>query len=456
MKKKRILLVDDVPDFLRETARVLRPHFDVALCSSPLRAVRLLKEGRQDLLVTTLVMKELDGLEVIKRIRGRGLTLPIVMVTGFGTETTSIEALRLGADDYLNKPVEPEELIARIRKLLPDKSSREFEEKPAAFGTLVTRSPVLLETIRLARKAAATESRILIQGETGTGKELFAALIHRRSKRRDRPFVVVNCAAIPGELLESEFFGHEKGAFTGAGARRLGRFEEADAGTLFLDEIGELSFALQSKLLRTLQTGEFSRVGGGRTLHSSARVIAATNRDLHQEVRAGRFRADLFYRLNVVPLTVPPLRERPEDIAVLIAHFSEQHRGEGHGAIAFLPSALQRLRTYDWPGNVRELEHLIERFSVLFPGETIGPDRLSLPVRESAEAGRPASDRTRTFARALEEFQKTYFSGLLAVHHGNLARAAREAGLDRSQFFRKIVALGLHQPRVETGMVHKR
>lgn len=456
MRKKRILLVDDVPEFLRETARVLRPHFEVRICSSPLRAVRMLKDEGHDLVVTTLVMKELDGLEVIKRIRGRGMTVPILMVTGFGTETTSLEALRLGADDYLNKPVEAPELIARVHKLVSANLPGEPLGKPVPAGTLVTRSAVLLETIRLARKVAATDSRILIQGETGTGKELFATLIHQQSRRRDQPFVVINCAAIPAELLESEFFGHEKGAFTGAAARRRGRFEEADTGTLFLDEIGELSFALQSKLLRTLQTGEFRRVGGERTLHTSARIIAATNRDLHREVRAGRFRADLFFRLNVVPLSVPPLRERPEDIPVLIAHFAARHSGGDRKAITFSAPALQRLRTYDWPGNVRELEHLIERFSVLFPGETLGPDQLSLPERDRMGGGEAASNGSRSYARALKDFQRNYFSGLLTSHHGNLARAAREAGLDRSQFFRKIVALGLHQPRALGKSVNKR
>ncbi len=269
-------------------------------------------------------------------------------------------------------------------------------------------------------------------------------MLHARSQRAREPFVDVNCAAIPPNLLESELFGHERGAFTGATERRVGRFEEAGEGTLFLDEIGELGITMQSKLLRVLQTGDFSRVGGSRNLRSQARVIAATNRDLSQEVQAGRFRADLYYRLNVVTLEVPPLRQRFGDIPILVRHFSRKFVQPGHEPLGFTSEAMQCLCAYGWPGNVRELEHLIERLSVLV---TRGEVRLSdLPahfqgVSESAPVAPMPTNRP--YHEALHEFQRTYFQNLIAASHGNLAAAARQAGMDRSQFFRKVQSLRL-------------
>ncbi len=435
-----VLIVDDVPDFLKETSAVLRPHFGVTVCSSPLRGLRMIKQGGIDLLLTTLVMRELDGLEVIRRVRGSGNALPIIMVTGFGNENTAIEATRVGATDYLTKPVEPEELIARVRRALTYANVREEVDEPLVLSQDAT----MLEVIEVCRRVARSPSRVLILGETGTGKELFARMLHARSQRAREPFVDVNCAAIPPNLLESELFGHERGAFTGATERRVGRFEEAGGGTLFLDEIGELGIAMQSKLLRVLQTGDFSRVGGSRNLRSQARVIAATNRDLNQEVQAGRFRADLFYRLNVVTLEVPPLRQRFGDIPILIRHFSRKFAQPGHEPLAFSSEAMQRLCAYGWPGNVRELEHLVERLSVLV---TRGEVRLSdLPahfqgISESAPVAPMPTNRP--YHEALQEFQRTYFQNLISAAHGNLAAAARQAGMDRSQFFRKVQSLRL-------------
>lgn len=438
--QSNVLIVDDVPDFLKETSAVLRPHFGVTVCSSPLRGLRLIKQGGIDLLITTLVMRELDGLEVIRRVRGSGNALPIIMVTGFGNENTAIEATRVGATDYLTKPVEPEELIARVRRALTYADVQEEVDEPL----VLSQDKTMLEVIEVCRRVARSPSRVLILGETGTGKELFARMLHARSQRVREPFVDVNCAAIPPNLLESELFGHERGAFTGATERRVGRFEEAGEGTLFLDEIGELGITMQSKLLRVLQTGDFSRVGGSRNLRSQARVIAATNRDLNQEVLAGRFRADLYYRLNVVTLEVPPLRQRFGDIPILVRHFGRKFVQPGHEPIAFAHEAMQRLCAYGWPGNVRELEHLIERLSVLVTRGEVHLSDLPAHFQGITEAAPVAPASTnRPYHEALREFQHTYFQNLIAAANGNLAAAARQAGMDRSQFFRKVQSLRL-------------
>jgi DNA-binding NtrC family response regulator len=440
-----VLIVDDIPEFLRDTAAILRPHMNVTVCSSPVRGVRLVKQGGVDLLITTLVMKEIDGFEVIRRVRGSGNPIQIIMVTGFGDENTAIEATRLGANDYLTKPVEPEELIARVRRALSGASATTVEGKAPE---VLTQDPTMKGALEICSRVARSSSRVLILGETGTGKELFARTLHAKSRHATQPFVEVNCAAIPPNLLESELFGHERGAFTGATERRKGRFEEAEGGTLFLDEIGELGVALQSKLLRVLQTGDFNRVGGSRTLRSTARVIAATNRNLQQEVQEGRFRADLYYRLNVVTLEVPPLRDRFGDIPLLVQHFGRKFTAPGNPLLSFSREAIQRLCAYSWPGNVRELEHLIERLAVLSSGQEVTLS--DLPVHFQNLGGASANTQftsLRSYDEALRDFQKNYFQSLIAATNGNLAAAARQAGMDRSHFFRKVQSLQLISPR---------
>lgn len=389
-------------------------------------------------------MRELDGFEVIRRIRGAGLRLPIIMITGRGDENSSIEAIRLGANDYLDKPVAPEELIARIRRAL-------VPTAPLADGaapSIVTGDPSMRRVLDLAARVATYDSRVLITGETGTGKELVAKSIHALSERRAAPFVEVNCAAIPATLIESELFGHERGAFTGATERRIGRFEEAGEGTIFLDEIGELSRGLQAKLLHVLQTGEFSRVGGSRVVHSSARVISATNRDLFREVSAGRFRADLFYRLNVVSLEIPPLRERAGDVALLADFFAARLVARGRVPIRFTVEAMECLCRHPWPGNVRELEHLVERLTVVLEGGEVRVTDLPSQFRELAagpSAGRSGGAASVSFRDALLAFERAYFQDVLAAAGPNMAAAARRAGMERSHFFRKVQSLGLHQ-----------
>ncbi|WP_414662372.1 sigma-54-dependent transcriptional regulator [Horticoccus sp. 23ND18S-11] len=438
---KHILFVDDIPANCQEMRGFLKHHCrQVTVCTSPLRALRRLRADEPDLLITTLVMKELGGLDVIRRVRGQGSSLPIVMITGYGNEQTAIEATRLGVSDYLEKPVAPDELRARLAKIFA------AQERPASRaatpGTaMLSEDPAMKAIFDMVGAVARSDSRVLILGETGTGKQLIAQAIHESSGRRAAPFVEVNCAAIPENLLESELFGHERGAFTGATERRTGRFEEAGAGTLFLDEIGEMSFAVQSKLLRVLQDGKFNRVGGSATLQSRARVLAATNRDLPTEVEAGRFRADLFYRLHVITLTLPPLRRRSGDVPILAEHFLRRFRGPRGPLRRFSAEALQQLQQYGWPGNVRELEHLVERFAVLHDRPVI--EASDLPEKIRRTSGTPAASSHESllrgdYATARAAFERAFVRESLKQARGNMAEAARRAGLDRSHFFRLV------------------
>lgn len=451
----RILIVDDIPVFCQEVRALLKPHCRAAvICGNPLRALRMVKKQPYDLVITTLVIRKMGGFELIRRLRGQGSRMPIVMITSHGNAKTAIEATRLGVSDYLEKPVVPEELLARLAKLI----SREQESggKPEVKREgMISEDPAMKAVFDTIEAVARSDSRVLILGETGTGKQLVAQALHARSPRHSQPFVEINCAAIPENLLESELFGHDRGAFTGATDQRVGRFEEAGAGTLFLDEIGEMSYPLQSKLLRVLQSGKFNRVGGTDTLQSHARVIAATNRDLQKEIEVGRFRADLFYRLHVISLTLPPLRKRPGDIRLLIDLFLQRYRSARSPLQGFTPEALQRLKVYSWPGNVRELEHLVERFAVLHDREWI--DVADIPERILRESGRvgdalPAPPPpTGTYAEAKAIFERSYLEQGLRLTRGNMAAAARLAGIDRSHYFRLVRRHQLNPLRYSNG-----
>lgn len=436
---KRILVVDDVPTFCQEMRRQLRDCCgDVAICGSPLRAVRLLRKEKFDLLITTLVMRELGGFDLIRRIRGQGGDLPILIITSHGSSATAIEATRLGVKDYLEQPVRAEELRARVAKIFGS-TAGDSATLSSMRGHVESKDPAMKAVFEMVEVVARSDSRVLILGETGTGKELIANEIHRRSSRSEEPFVDVNCAAIPENLLESELFGHERGAFTGATDRRVGRFEEAGDGTLFLDEIGETSFSVQSKLLRVLQSGKYSRVGGQAVLQNRARVIAATNRNLQAEVDAGRFRADLFFRINVITITLPPLRRRPVDVPDLVDFFLQRFRGNRPHPACFTDDAMRRLQAYNWPGNIRELEHMVEQMVVLHPEPEI--QERHLPERILRETGGRSSTSEPgawpgPFREAKASFERGYLREALRRAQGNLAEAARLAELDRAQFYR--------------------
>jgi DNA-binding NtrC family response regulator len=418
-----ILLVDDEEKLLKTLGRALRDAgHDVVVTSSPRQAQRLLAERAFDLLIVDNVMPELGGLELIREYVAatpEGERAQVLMMTAHATIESAIEAMKLGALDYLQKPFEIDELLVVVRRALDHQRLRtedrylrsERDEQFDHYG-IVGRGRAMNDIIDRVERVAATKSTVLITGETGTGKELVARAIHNRSAQRDMPLIKVNCAAIPESLLESELFGHVRGAFTGAATNKKGKFALADGGTIFLDEIGTMSPALQSKLLRVLQEREFEPLGAERTERVDVRVIAATNRDLREMVRDGRFQEDLFYRLNVIPISLPPLRERREDIPALVDHFVRKHAQRIGRRIERLDEdALARLQQYDWPGNVRELENTIERAVVLSSGPVIRAEAVSVVGAASQQASGLPSLRLRqniewvereTIRRALE------------------------------------------------------
>jgi two-component system response regulator FlrC len=387
----RVLVVDDDPGMRDGMALSLkRAGFVTEQAKSGEEALRMTRPGAFDAVVTDLRMMGIDGLQLTARLKALDPVLPVLLVTAFGSLDTAREAMRLGAFDYLSKPFSPDELVTAVRKAIKSDERLKAEE-PGEATVILTQDPALVETLALARRAADSRATILIQAESGTGKELLAKLIHTSSPRRKGPFIAINCAAIPETLLESELFGFEKGAFTGATSSKVGRFELADGGTLVLDEIGELPLGLQGKLLRVLQERTIDRLGGNRPVQVDVRVIALTNRDLAAEVKEGRFREDLYYRLNVIPLRMPPLRERASDLSLLAAHFAERYARENDRTTPRLsPSFLVALARHGWPGNIRELENAIQRCVVLNHGTALtekdlhwllDPDQLmDLPV----------------------------------------------------------------------------
>jgi len=364
----RVLVVDDDPGMREGMAMSLkRAGFVTEQARSGEDALRMTRPGAFDAVVTDLRMTGMDGLQLTARLKALDTTLPVLLVTAFGSLDTAREAMRLGAFDYLSKPFSPDELVQAVRKAISSDGRLKAEE-PSEAPVILTQDPVLAETLALARRAADSRATILIQAESGTGKELLAKLIHSSSPRRKSAFVAINCAAIPENLLESELFGFEKGAFTGATSAKPGRFEQADGGTLVLDEIGELPLSLQGKLLRAIQERTVDRLGGNRPIAVDVRIIALTNRDLVTEVREGRFREDLYYRLNVIPLRLPPLRERTADLDLLSLHFAERYaRDNDRPTPRLSPSFQAALTRHPWPGNIRELENAIQRCVVLNP-----------------------------------------------------------------------------------------
>ena len=386
----RVLVVDDDPGMRDGMAMSLkRSGFFAEQARGGEEALRMVRPGAYDAVVTDLRMPGMDGLQLTARLKAVDPGLPVLLITAFGSLESAREAMRLGAFDFLSKPFSPEELTTALNKALKAESHLKAEE-PSQAPVILTQDPVLGETLALARRAADSRATILIQAESGTGKELLAKLIHGSSPRRNGPFVAINCAAIPENLLESELFGYEKGAFTGATGMKLGRFEQADGGTLVLDEVGELPLGLQGKLLRVLQERTVDRLGGTRPIAVDVRLIALTNRDLQAEVKAGRFREDLYYRLNVIPLDLPPLRDRPGDLNLLAAHFTERYARENDRPVPeLLPSFLAALTRHPWAGNIRELENVIQRCVVLSQGRRLSQQDLRWLLPAEALEGLP-------------------------------------------------------------------
>jgi two-component system response regulator FlrC len=397
----RVLIVDDDPGMRDGMALSLkRASFVVEQARSGEDALRMTRPGAYDAVVTDLRMTGMDGLQLTARLKALDPALPVLLITAFGSLETAREAMRLGAFDYLTKPFSPEELVGAVRKAVRSEDRLRAEE-PGDAPVILTQDPVLAETLAMARRAADSRATILIQAESGTGKELIAKLIHAASPRRKGAFVAINCAAIPENLLESELFGYEKGAFTGAVGAKQGRFEQADGGTLVLDEIGELPLSLQGKLLRVLQERVVDRLGGTRPISVDVRLIALTNRDLATEVKEGRFREDLYYRLNVIPLRLPPLRERSGDLRLLAAHFAERCARENDRPTPRISDAFfLALELHGWPGNIRELENAIQRCVVLNNGAPLRardlgwllpPEALEGLPEDSAQEAAPAN-----------------------------------------------------------------
>ncbi len=450
---RRVLVVDDEKGVREALKQVLEfEEIEVQTCASGFDALQAYPEFRPHLVFLDVKMQGLDGLEVLKRLREQDAHAQVVMISGHGTIQTAVEATQLGAYDFLEKPLDTDRILLTLRNALQHvdlavENVRLRAEVEAQYE-IVGSSKAIKAVIERIEKVAPTPGRVLITGENGTGKELVARAIHDLSPRARGPFVEVNCAAIPTELIESELFGHLKGSFTGAMADRPGKFELADGGTLFLDEIGDMSLSAQAKVLRALQEGVISRIGSGKPLQIDVRVVAATNKTLEQEIAAGRFREDLLYRLNVVPIEVPPLRARRGDIPQLVRHFTEQLSGTGRAGLKpreFEPGALKLLAAHDWPGNIRELRNAVERMLILTSGETVleaDVERLVGDGGRTVAAGEAVASGAILRAGTFEEFkqaaERAYLHAKLKEHDWNVSETARTLAMPRSNLYKKI------------------
>jgi len=451
----RVLIVEDERAIrLALSGLLTREGYGVEQASDGGEAIARLETEPFDFVLTDLALGEgPGGMEVLRTVRETQPETPVVMITAHGNEKIAVEAMRLGAYDYVPKPFDNDEIrlvvrralertrLARENRMLRDRVERDF-----GWGGLIGSGPAMQAVFEMIQKVAATDLTVLVRGESGTGKELVAQALHQASPRKDEPFVAVNCAAISRELVESELFGHEKGAFTGADARRVGRFEAADGGTIFLDEIGDMAPETQAKVLRVLQERSFERVGGTKPIDVDVRVVAATHRDLEKDVRDGGFREDLYYRLKVVEVMIPPLRERREDLPALIARFLDQLAERlGRDPVTVSPAALAALARHSWPGNVRELRNFIEQAAVLAAGDSIEESDAHFARSPHAVGGDP--DPTLPFGeakkQAVEAFERRFLLRALRTHQGNISRTAEAIGMVRQSLQQKIRELGL-------------
>jgi two-component system nitrogen regulation response regulator NtrX len=445
----KILIIDDEASIRTTLAGILEDEGHKAvLCETGEEAITQFARDEFDLAILDLWLPGIDGLSVLERLNGAGAP-PVIVISGHGNIDTAVRATRLGAYDFLEKPLSLERVLLTVNHALADRKLRDQVRDLRRHFTLeellIGESEPMKKLDQQIRSAAPTATRVLITGENGSGKEIVARTLHRLSPRAEQPFIDVNCAAIPEELIESELFGHRKGAFTGAIDDRKGKFELADGGSIFLDEIGDMSLKTQAKVLRVLQEQTFQRVGGQQTIKVDARVIAATNKDLESEITAANFRSDLYYRLNVIPIDVPPLRARGNDVVLLAEHFLRRFSAEtGAPKKKLSAGAAAKLKGYHWPGNVRELRNVIERLAILLPGETIEAEDVLLEAR----GGPPATvDPKLTLREARDEFEKQYILGRLREFAGNVSRAADALGVERSNLYRKLHAYGIRVER---------
>ena len=450
-----ILVVDDEKNIRTALAGILEDEgYRPIFAKDGLEALDMAKKENPDLVLLDIWMPRLDGLEALQALREFHPRLTVVMMSGHGTIETAVKSTKLGAYDFIEKPLSLEKVLVTVKNGLDVgrlKAENDTLRTVAFKGhDMVGKTPAILQLQEQVRRVAATNASVLITGENGTGKELVARAIHHWSPRKEKPFVEINCAAIPEELIESELFGHEKGAFTGAVAQKKGKFDLADGGTIFLDEIGDMSLKTQAKVLRILQERTFERVGGTKTIEVDVRIVAATNKDLPGEIRTGNFREDLFYRLNVVPFTVPPLRERRDDIPLLVEHFLAIFaKREGQERKRMLPETVEILKGYDWPGNVRELRNIIERLVIMTPGKVITPDQVPDSI------GSPTASREghghhpggalemNSLREAREEFEREFIIQKLEENGWNISRTAEAIELERSNLYRKMKSYGI-------------
>jgi len=451
--KPRILVIDDEAA-IRDSLRMILEYegYDFVGAATGEEGIGVVEREAVDLVFLDIKMPGMDGLEVIGRLKKVAESLPVVMISGHATVATAVEATKLGAFDFVEKPLTTERVLLTIRNALGftrlRDENRSLQRVIEIRTEMVGASPVLNQVLESVRRAAPTTATVLIRGESGSGKELVARMIHRNSLRSRERFIQVNCAAIPDDLIESELFGHEKGSFTGATEKQIGKFEQADRGTIFLDEVGDMSLKTQAKVLRVLQEGEVERLGSSRTMKVDVRVIAATNKDLEQEIEKGTFREDLFFRLSVIPITVPPLRERADDIALLVKHFADVFTRENNfRPKRFSPDAMLMLQRYRWKGNVRELKNTIERVLIMTPGDVIGDDDLPETVRSAPRQTRQetGAERAGTLREFKESAERTFLVEKLRENNWNISRTAEDIGTPRSNLYKKLELYNIKQ-----------
>ena len=451
-RKAHLLLVDDDPSTLASLSRAFRlAGHEATVCDNAARALDLVRSEAFDLILSDVVMPGKNGVELLEDLKKAGVKTPIVLVSGQANIEMAVQATKLGALDFLEKPLSTDKLLVTLENAMRlsrlQEENRELRDRLGKHE-LVGSSPAMAKLLAQVQRVAPSETRVCILGETGTGKELVARAIHEQSGRRENAFVTLNCAAVPAELIESELFGHEKGAFTGAAAKHLGKFEQADGGTLFLDEIGDMPVAMQAKLLRVLEEGEVERVGGDKPIGVNVRVLVATHRNLEDLVKQNTFRRDLFHRIYVFPLLLPPLRERLEDFPLLVEHFARQVAAQNRWKEKiFANDAIDELRRYTWPGNIRELRNVVERL-VLLAGESpvsAAEVRLVLPVSDhdsgSTSVGGPLA--AGTLAEQTEQFEREVLLAEIRRQNFHMTNVARAMGLERSHLYKKCQQLGI-------------
>jgi len=452
-RKAHLLLIDDDANTLASLARAFRlAGHEATVCDNAVRAAELIQNERFDLILSDVVMPGKSGLELLEELKKSGVQTPIVLISGQANIEMAVKATRLGALDFLEKPLTTDKLLVTVENALRlsrlEDENRELRHRLGKHE-LVGSGPAMKKLLAQIERVAASETRVCILGETGTGKELVARAIHEKSPRRENAFITLNCAAVPAELIESELFGHEKGAFTGAAGRHVGKFEQAEGGTLFLDEIGDMPLTMQAKLLRVLEEGEVERVGGDKPIKVNVRVIVATHRNLHELVKKNEFRSDLYHRVYVFPLALPPLRERLEDFPDLITHFARQVAAQnGWKEKLFAPEAIAELRRYSWPGNVRELRNIVERLVLLANAETVTPDDVRLTLPASSSSSVPVAvdtpDVTQgTLVERTEAFERETLLAEIRRHNFHMTNVARALGLERSHLYKKCQQLGI-------------